>query len=243
MNTRSTVWAIFLLWVGSSADPANAQFVRGSVIEAPSGAPISGAAVLLLDERDRGILEVLSDDQGQFVLSLPSPGTYRLSVTRIGYNPARSGLFEAASANAPAVEVSLTVKPVALDSLEILSTPRVPRLERLGFYKRKEIGWGYFINREEIRERHPTWVTDLIRGLPGVRIAYDELGVPKGAYLRNCLLSVVLDGVPVTVDPNTLVHPSEIEGMEVYPSVVGVPAQYRRGLAGPCGTILIWTRR
>ena len=41
---------------------------------------------------------------------------------------------------------------------------------------------------------------------------------------------------------NELVHPSEIEAIEAYPSPLGMPAQFG-GSRSPCGAILIWTKR
>lgn len=41
---------------------------------------------------------------------------------------------------------------------------------------------------------------------------------------------------------NALVHPAEIDAIEVYPSAMGLPVQYA-GHRSPCGAILIWTRR
>lgn len=65
--------------------PGRAQAVRGQLVDRASGAPISGAFVVLLDQQEREVARALTDDRGRFLLRAPEPGTYRLRSKRIGF--------------------------------------------------------------------------------------------------------------------------------------------------------------
>jgi hypothetical protein len=214
---RSDLITVLLFMLGVHAPAGHAQIVRGVVRQDPAGDPLQGAAIRLLDASDVVLDEVLSDDDGNFVIGLPSPGSYRLEVTRIGYTPGRSDLFTVGPDDEPTVEIHLSVQPVRLDSLEVVGEPRSPRLEMVGFYRRLQEEVGHFILREEIERRSPRQATDLFYGYPGARVAivnsltgeYDII-MRAGATMflgRVCFPTVVLDGVVVrrggTANPET----------------------------------------
>jgi hypothetical protein len=240
------------------ARAGHAQLIHGTVLEDPSGQPIAGATVHLLDSTDVILVETSSDDDGQFAVRLPSLGTYRLSVSRMGYTPGRRDLLVVGPDEEPSVEIYLSVEPVPMESLEVVGEPRAPQLELVGFYKRMERRVGHFILREEIDRSSAVRVTDLLYGLPFGRVV--AAGSVMGGYdvamrgWTGCFPTVALDGVVVRAGGatkgtgaevgrwNEVVHPSNIEAIEVYPSAAGVPVQYG-GLRSRCGTILIWTRR
>lgn len=243
MPTRSTLCVLLLLAVGVPTRLAHAQLIQGTVLEDPSGQPIAGAAVHFLDSTDGILGETFSDDDGRFVVRLPAPGTYRLTVSRMGYAPGRSELFLVGPDDEPSVEIYLSVEPVPMDSLEVVGESRAPQLELVGFYKRMEKGYGHFILREEIDRRSAGRVTDLFFGLPFARVVRVN-AVEYAVTMRGCgKPTIVLDGMVIGDGGlNELVHPSNIEAIETYPGPAGVPVQYG-GLRGPCGAILIWTRR
>ncbi|MCK5651657.1 MAG: carboxypeptidase regulatory-like domain-containing protein [Gemmatimonadetes bacterium] len=240
--TRSTLGVALLLALSVSARAGHAQTIQGTVREEPSGQPIAGATVHLLDPTDDILGETFSDDDGQFAVRPPFPGTYRLAVSRIGYAQGRSDLFVVGPDDEPSMEIYLAVEPVPMESLEVVGESRVPHLELVGFYKRLEKGYGYFILREEIDRRSAVWVTDLFYGLPFARVVKIN-AVEYAVTMRGCSPTIVLDGMVIgDGGMNELVHPSNIEAIEVYPNPAGVPVQHG-GLTGPCGAILIWTRR
>ena len=63
----------------------------------------------------------------------------------------------------------------------------MPILERVGFYKRMDLGFGYFLQREEIERRSATQVTDLFYGVPGLR---GSNMVTRGCGIRTSTPSV-----------------------------------------------------
>jgi hypothetical protein len=161
----------------------------------------------------------------------------------MGYAPTTTDSVVVQSEREATVNILLGVHPVTLDSLEVVAEPQTRHLELVGFYKRQKKGFGYFIQREEIDRSHAHRITDLLYGLPGVRMVGSQATGELSVLLRGNDARVVLDGM-VLLDSkniNELVHPMNIEAIEVYPGIHGVPVQYRT-LYGGSGAILIWTR-
>ncbi|HJR42376.1 MAG TPA: carboxypeptidase-like regulatory domain-containing protein [Gemmatimonadaceae bacterium] len=63
---------------------ADAQVVRGRVLEQTTATPVSGAVVTLLDGEARRVASTLSSDEGRFAVTAPASGEYTLEVKRIG---------------------------------------------------------------------------------------------------------------------------------------------------------------
>lgn len=142
--------------------------------------------------------------------------------------------FFVGAAEDRSLDILLAVRPVWLNALRVAAESRVPHLQAKGFYRRLELGFGHFMVREQIERRAPGRVSDLFYGLPGVRVSGDAVA------LRGCAATIVLDGVILLGTMNQVVSLYDIEAIEVFPTPTGVPPEYWRG---PCGTILIWTRR
>src|SRR5688500_16149236 len=63
---------------------ADAQVVRGELVERGTGRPISGAMVVLLDGGAR-VRAAMTAQDGRFTLAAPGPGTYTLRADRVGF--------------------------------------------------------------------------------------------------------------------------------------------------------------
>lgn len=226
-----------LLLLGLAPHTAQAQAARGTVREQQSGTPVPGAEVYLLDVGDSIVAVASTDEGGRFAVTASLPGTYWLTVSRMGYESMNTASFVLMSGEDREFEIFLPVDPVSLDSLRVVGNPKPTRLALTGFYNRMEKGFGYFIQREEIDEHHATEVTDLLYGLPNVRVVRGTVN------MRNCMRSptIILDGMAEGGRINELIHPANIEAIEVYLGPGGVPPEYG-GLRNPCGAILIWTR-
>jgi TonB-dependent receptor-like protein len=135
---------------------------------------------------------------------------------------------------------------------------RLPYLADAGFYKRRQAGFGHFLSRDEIDKRDPLILSDLLKGMSGVRVTCTgarrctvTMRAANTMFFRGkCNPSVVLDGVVLQPGGtgggglllDDLVNPFSIEALEVYPGPEGVPVQYS-GYLSPCGAILVWSRR
>ncbi|HET7275367.1 MAG TPA: TonB-dependent receptor plug domain-containing protein, partial [Longimicrobiaceae bacterium] len=121
------------------------------------------------------------------------------------------------------------------------------RLERRGYYERKErfgdegMGFGKFLEKEEIGRYVPSKVTDILQTIPGVQVRGESVSMRRG-----CTPAIFLDGVRWrmgSVSLNDIISISSVVAIEVYKGSV-MPAQYMHfseqgGI--PCGAIAVWT--
>ncbi|MCH7564175.1 MAG: carboxypeptidase regulatory-like domain-containing protein [Gemmatimonadetes bacterium] len=241
-----------LLLTLTSAGPAWAQTVQGTVLDAESGAPIHTADVVLLAADDRIVGGDITDEEGRFVLRGPGAGSYRLRATRLGFESFTTEAFALEPGQNVLAELRLQLDPIPLDSLVAIVEGQKPRrLVRVGFYKRQAMGFGNFLSPDDIEDIRPVFTTDLFWGMRGVRVRRGRLDsfnvVPTRGFCGG--LSVSIDGMVVQrggpgarpADWQSLLHVNDIEAIEVYPSAAGVPA-WAAGTVSPCGAILIWTK-
>lgn len=261
--------ALCIAW--GCAAPAGAQKVEGVVREEVTGAVLEGAELSLLDAFGAVRASAAADAQGRYALDIPEPGFFRLRASRLGYATFTSETFFVDPSQAVTADLFLAVRPIELEEVDVTAAGRVSRLVAAGFYGRRERGVGHFLLREEIEALHPRRVTDVFRGVPGVeiqRVGSDgrtDLVMRAGRSLffridpgrsgpMTCYPSISIDGLVVRtggVQPggvsgeigrwSDLVHVNDIEGVEVYPSAAGMPAQVS-GSVSPCGAVLIWTK-
>jgi len=121
-----------------------------------------------------------------------------------------------------------------------------------GLYRVRANGIGYesaTSTRHEIASRAATRIIELLYSVPGVRVVEkgpgnDEIDVITRGRCRPIL---AVDGLVVRRGDGggleVLPHPSEVEGIEIYPGAILLPAQIAGGGPSPCGAIIIWTQR
>jgi hypothetical protein len=241
--------------------PARAQTLTGVVLDSVSQAPVVGARILLLDSAGTAIKALTTSSDGQFTFSIPHLGDYRLLIGRIGYPISISKPFVFGSAFTARVSLSLPSNPITLDTVTVVAREierRLPYLVDAGFYQRRQEGFGNFLTHDEIDKRDPLILSDLLKGMSGVRVTCTgarqctvTMRAATTMFFRGkCNPSVVLDGALLQpggtggsgLHLDDLVNPFNIEALEVYPSPAGVPVQYS-GYLSPCGAILAWSRR
>ena len=230
-----------------------AQVVRGRVLDAAGGFPIPLAQANLVNEEGREVVETVANPNGRFLLEAPEAGPYYLYAEGMGYLASLEGPLFLGRGDTLDVEFRLQASPIPMDSILVRGERESHQMRMVGFYERKAMGLGTFIEREKIEERAPRQVTDLFMTVPGIRV------VPKGGGLgRNvlasrrmttfstgllCLPSLFIDGIPADPsDIDSLIDPLDVEAMEFYAGGAQTPAQYSGASAG-CGVVLIWSRR
>lgn len=246
--------------------PAQAQVLRGTVVDSISGRPLAGAHVRALNARSVTVGDTVTGPKGDFTFTLPIVGDYRLQAVRIGYVTAVTQPMPVGSTRELYVQLRLAANPVPLDTITVVPATVVPESEipwlaRAGFYDRRREGFGRFLTRADIEGRHPLVVTDVLRGLPGVEVLcanrtsqqcdIEMPGASTMFFRGPCHPTIVLDGVVVRAGgigtagdakPDQVLNPFNIEALEVYTSSAGLPVQYQ-GYLSPCGAILAWSRR
>jgi hypothetical protein len=116
------------------------------------------------------------------------------------------------------------------------------------FDARKQAGLGSYVTRADIDKRNPSQAFQMLFGVPGVQVD-SRTGRVRSLYpgsLGACEMTYWVDGVRFAdgagATPLSIIPPTEIEAMEVYPRTSGVPAEFG-GSQSACGVVLIWTRR
>lgn len=230
---------------------AEAQLlVSGRVAEEASGASVPGADVTLTDSLARPVARAMTDDAGRFRMLHPGPGTYEVSVDRIGYI-ATFVVLTLQDRVAAEIDITVTVLPIELDPIRVTAEQRLgaATLGFEGLAARRRMGLGDFIDREEIERRMPSMTSDLLIGGLGVFTARDgDIRFMSTTRLGgSCAPAIWVDGLLVrspgrsyTLD-EIAPSPRDIEAIELYRRPAGVPVQYN--IDALCGVILIWTRR
>jgi hypothetical protein len=228
--------------------------VVGRVLDRETGRPVGSATVSVLGTAHGAV----SDGQGYFMLDEVTPGDQVVEIAHLGFETLAEPVSILADRTVD-IRAELSADPIELEPL-MVTTVRSLRLETRGFYERRQwserIGQGSFIDQKQIERRNVTMVSHMLGELQGIRIRCDARGCSVGSTrVANCpQLSVYIDGVQVirtgesgsagvateyTIDE--LVRPSDIAGMEVYPSPSSLPAEFS-GPTGRCGAVVIWTR-
>lgn len=245
-----------------AAGPARAQVVlQGRVLDDSTERPIVGARLILLSRYGKTAGYQETDTLGRFRFTPHDNGRYALDVRAVGYRPAlQTVLWMMEDRNFAGLEVRLTPHVALLAPVEVvaLSAPtRSPVLANMEWRRRH--GLGQMISRQEIEERHPLRVTDILQETPGVRVDRQgsgasrrviHLGPPMpGPGGGDCPVQIFLDGMLATRDApggdvtvDDLVEPADVEAIEIFKGLAGVPAEFLNSQSR-CGVIAIWTKR
>ena len=230
-----------------SAQRGPARAIRGIVIDS------LGVRVPYTTVTGDGRLRLVADDSGRFLVTADSGRVVRLIVRRIGFREREISLPVVQDTT---IEIVLARLAQSLAPQEITGQRRLGSLAGHGFYRRllqRESGVvaGYFVTPEEIEQRRAYRATQLLEGVPGVRMT--RMG-PSGVFwvplgVDRCPMSIYLDrvrlnsmsnrGAPVFIDE--IVSSNSLSGIEVYTSAVKAPPEFQP-LNGTCGVVLLWTK-
>ncbi len=224
------------LLMADEADPPGPTPVRGvlrgTVQDSVRGAPVDGAAVFLLDERDRIHDVAFTTPQGWFELHAPEEGRFRLDIHRRGYLAGGSELIYLGDGKV----VDTAGRLVRLPSED-------PDASGFGRRRREAITLFGF-DRLEIQALGAESVLDVLVTIPGVR------GHPRARAVvhlneRRCAPDVLIDGIPA-VSPVFLITQLAgwVAAVEVFTAPKDTPLEFLQGMrstAGQCGTVAIWT--
>ena len=198
--------------------------------------PLGEATVAVLGSP----LHVTTGSNGRFKITAVPAGHYLLTVHRVGYVPVAAAIQVGAS---DTLRLSFAMKRIAtaLDTVVISAKQVVTRIAE--FEERRKLGFGTFITAEEIWQRNPVTLGEVLRDIPGIHISSSVFHqVAQSTRSSKCPIQVVIDDVvlPPDTDLATLVPPSEVMGIEVYVGPATMPVRFKS--TNTCGAILIWTK-
>jgi len=226
------------------ATSAAAQLRSGGisgVVKDSLGVPIPNVEITAL----KAAKTVRSDSLGQFVLGDIAPGATDVTVRRLSYSPA---ILQITIPPADTTEIEIVLAVVA-QTLKVMVVQAHPdQLRQLvAFETRRKRGIGHFITRSQIENRHPLFLSDMLRTIPGAILINADDGRTSLRFSRvarnNCPPQFFVDGIEVTGFSIDDMPPGDVEGVELYAGAAGLPPEYNR-LHGTsiCGTVIIWTR-
>ena len=103
---------------------ADAQVVRGSVVDSVTSRPISDFTVQLIDSAGVSVAAALAQPGGRFTLRAPAAGTYRLRVLRIGFRRTQTLPFDIGAGETAERTVAMPQISVALTGIHIVGEQR-----------------------------------------------------------------------------------------------------------------------
>jgi hypothetical protein len=249
--TRSAVAPTVLT---GSADDARRVIFRGVVIDDSSKAPLSNVSLVLVTENEvfaGGLAR--TDSLGRFRMEVRQRGRYRLQASRIGYRKVTTPPFDADQGVTTGFELVMSAKVQLLAPLTITERYR-PSARALidpmeGFEWRKRMGNGTFFDRPALEARNALRVSDVLRGLAGVRVMGGEVRFARAAAnaqsAAGCAPAVFLNGTLLRIDPLGRIDQLQMDqviGLEVFRGPSQVPAEYSGSDSG-CGAIAVWILR
>jgi hypothetical protein len=131
---------------------------------------VEGGLLTLRTADGAPVRAVMSDPEGRWAFEVPSPGSYFVEATRIGYDPWVAGPLEIRAGDDLDSVFHLRRRPIELEPLVVSARTVRRNLELAGFFDRQRSDFGQFLGPEDIERRQAPRLTDLLRGLPGVNV-------------------------------------------------------------------------
>lgn len=233
---------LLLTAVAWSASAQSVGAISGTIKDS-AGTPIPGVEVVLLQAKGA----VYSDSTGLFRFANIAAGKRQLHFRRLGFAP-KSVDAQIGDGETLALAVVLEASATEIEGMTVEELTR--RRQMLSdFYDRMASGFGHFVTREQIEKRNPMNLSDMMRMIPGARLApvrgtsQSSLRFSRAQGTHDCPPQYWVDGVKtwnLNIDD---IVPQDVEGIEVYSGASTVPPQFNTKEGTTiCGVILIWTR-
>lgn len=220
----------------------------GEVIDHDTGAPIDAAIV-----RIRGTdLETVTSSRGRFRFDEVPPGRQILDMEHLAYGSQSQPVDVGTMTLDVTARFSKTA--IELEGITVVALPA--RLERMGYFQRREVSAGFasFIEREEIVKRSPIRLSAALSSEPGIVVRHGISGPylvtsrgGRGIEQSDCRLRMIVDGMEMSGPGWDLdsFPPDQVQAIEIYPTELSLPQRFRGMGSGMdnCGAVVIWTGR
>ena len=264
MSVRAHVVLLFML---VPLSVSQTQTVRGTVTERATGLPVRGAGIILRDSAARPRMAALSDSLGRYVMTAPRSGRYVLSFTRAGLDPLEGIAVTLRQGSEEVIDASLVRGVTTLATVDVVGKGIVDRPpgnthKYDEFLRRRALGLGTFLTREDIQARPRHQMQEFFNGIPGIKVRHN--GTEWKLQSQRCsgrsipgLDVAALGGGSSGPDPKynpmlfidgtrvrdisaiSELSPSQVEAIEVYQGAAQLPSEAR---GDACFAIFVWLR-
>jgi carboxypeptidase family protein/TonB-dependent receptor-like protein len=205
---------------------------RGNAIENAEVSLLTGGTIRVV---------IPSKGDGQFSLGDFTPGKAMLQIRRVGYEQRNVNITVGADQKPTFVEIVLQEVPQKLEEV-LVKADEQGRLRQFAAHKAAPNNFGRYFDRSDIRKRNPMYASEMFRTVAGVQIQASSTG-GNMVRIRGCQPLLWMDGQRVPgAELDDVARPSDIAGMEFYPSNAGIPAEYMDRENGACGIIVVWSK-
>jgi hypothetical protein len=224
-------------------DPNSAAGRRASLtgrVSTASGEPIANAVVSVAGSGRT----TTTNDKGEYTLQGAPLGTRNVTVRRLGFAPS-SIPADLTSTGIHRVDAVLNTYVLVMDPMYVIGQ-RNRALARLGFTERRRRGLGDYRLRADFEHENPTYLSDIVGKMRGVRVDYvDGRRSLRALGEGSECIHIVVDGIHWALtlpgDVDDAVVPDHIAAIEVY-SGAAVPPEFESIGSRGCLTIVVWTR-
>jgi hypothetical protein len=210
-------------------------------VQDSTGKIIADAGVMLLP----GQRHARTDASGGFRFDSLAPGTYRLTIRRLGFLPQQLPLILGAGMDT-ILTLTMSQRPRLLDTV-VVTANGCSRIYFDGFLCRRSTERGVFLTEADILEKNPQYVADLFLGMKGFHV--EPVMTPYGPSravrtTESRCLTTLVDGRRAVMSGELgassamdgasgrsyadmeQVGPRELIGVEIYPPGYLTPEEY-----------------
>ncbi|MCL4865468.1 MAG: carboxypeptidase-like regulatory domain-containing protein [Gemmatimonadales bacterium] len=225
----SVLLPLLFLFLATTSGPLHAQSVLTGTVLQDSLRTALGGVEVLVEGANR---QTVTDATGRFELRDLSVGTHIVLFRLPGFRPLRTSVRLQSGVTTRIDTIMVRESVQTLDSITV--TGKVTRgvgLGREAFEERRAMGFGRFIDSEELRRSEHRSVADIFRALPGVNVVRfrecldpilrrfcspleDRVASGRGVRSMNptegmeyCWMSVYMDGTPVYLSGSSMKVP------------------------------------
>jgi hypothetical protein len=226
--------------IAQTATTTPTEYRVSGIVRDGSGNALDNAEVSLLTG---GIIRIVvpSKGDGQFSLGNFTAGKAMLQVRRVGYEQRNFNITIGADQKPTYLEIVLSEIPQKLEEV-LVKADEEGRLRQFAEHKAEPNNFGRYFDRSDIRKRNPLYASEMFRTVAGVQIQASS-GGGNTVRIRGCRPLLWMDGQRVPgAELDEVARPSDIAGMEFYPSNAGIPAEFMDRENGACGIIVVWSK-
>ena len=217
------------------------------IVRDMNGKPLANTRVGTLDNG----ASVLTNSEGQYVLTGAPAGTQTLELRALGYQPLRRAVTLKTNGVTDVDATRLDRAAQKLASISVTGTRKDGRLTKFGFDDRRRRSNGFFMDAEEIEKKSGIYLGDVLRFAPGLTPVYTSRG--RSFLMRStstgdkCTPTYYLDGMrwhalegSSILELERFITLRDVAAVEVYSSAAGMPMQFDTGSG--CGAVAFWTK-